>query len=553
MKKYLFLTCLLLVSQIHAQGDFELEKSVDGTSSKIYTEDRKLLDDLSAIEKQEMELKDIDVDTFVNFEKEIFALDNISYDFNNKYDFLNENLGQKDSFARAKQGSNNFYFGLSSYDKLDGLEYGLEYLNKYEGLEYKANIERKVRGEERKNTDKGMDKFHLDLAYDNIKGQFKVDRLDENYGGMKNSTSQVEASRKLLELEGIFEYTVLDTAQENYKVNAEIYYADSDSVSLSTSPYTREWTNTAINLYGTYAKMLNTEASSHLLEGKIGYLYDGMYKGKSGTLYLEGKDRFRISALNDIDFRSHFAIESSSKETSSDEFNFSAGLSARKQIDNHLTLFGSLAKDNRNKQARDIRNNFEYTSDILAFNDLKTEDNYIINAGASYLLDNIFVETSASLIRSKDKLFYQQVESDTGKEYSITPSSYNKTLTWTELALRATYTFDENLRTEAVIDYNSQDKLSYIPNIKSALSAVYNFDKYEARANFRYNGDMYANINKQNKLDSYTAFDLITTYNFNSNMSGVFAIENIFDTNKEVLTNYPVDSRKFTLKINMKF
>lgn len=550
MKKYLFLTCLLLVGPIKAQGDFELEKSVDGVSSKIYIEDRELLENLSHMKKQEIFLKDMSIDPFLNFEKEIFALDNLSYDFDTKYDFLNEGLVEG---RRKEQGSNNFYLGLSSYDKLDGLEYGLLYLNEFEGIDYRAKVERKVRGEERKNTDRSIDKFHLDLAYENMKGKFKVNRLDENYGGIKGASPQVEASRKLLELETFFEYTVLDTAQENYRVSAELYHADSDSVSLSSSPHTRDWRNTAVNLYGDYTKMLNTDISSHLIEGRLGYLYDDMYRGRSGTLYLEGRDRFRITELKDIDFRSNFAVESSSKESISNELNLSLGLNARKQVNENLNLFGGIAKDNRTKQARDIRNNFEYSSDILAFSDLKAEDNYILSFGANYLLDNFFVEAIGNLVRSKNKLYYEQVESDPGKEYSIVPRNYNKSLTFIELALRGTYTFDENLRTELSFNYNSQDKLSYIPTVKSSFTAIYTIEKYEARANLRYNGAMYANLNKENKLSSYTALDLVNTYNFNSSMSTVFAIENIFDSNKENMTNYPVDSRKFTLRINMKF
>jgi hypothetical protein len=552
MKKYLLCGLIIASAQLLAQEEFEVKKDVEGVSSKVYEEDRNIIKNNGDLNRENLDLKNIEVDTEIKFEQEKFDIDGISYDFDKSYEFLDKKQEELDNFVVGNK-NNNFYFGFGAYDKIDGLNYGLYYGDIYNGVNYSVELERIVKGEERENTDSSLDKINVNLSDNKVKGTFAFRRLDEEYGGRENYAGTVASERKLSEVEGAIEYKVVDRTEEKYRINFEYYYSDSQSASLSNSFYTRDWENNTANFYIEYDKIMKNDSMSHMLGSTIGYLYDEMYNGKSATLYLEGKDRFKINSIENTDFKISAALESSDRDTVDSEFNISAGIEATRKINDKLTVFAGFEKSSRNKSAKEIRNNFEYCTDIVAFSDVPTEDNYIAKGGLFYSMDAVFLEASASIIRSKDKIYYEQVDSDDGVERSIRVRTYDDELTWAEIGLKATYKNDNNFRSEASLEYNTEDKLPYNPDFKGSISGIYNIEKYELKATLDYNGDMYAKVNKNEKLDAYATIDIVNSYEFTPSIKGELAFENIFDTKKEVMDKYTVDSRKVTLRFNVKY
>lgn len=548
MKKYLLCGLIIASAQLLAQEEFEVKKDVEGISSKVYEEDRNIIKNNGDLNRENLDLKNIEVDTEIKFEQEKFDIDGISYDFDNSYEFLHKKQEELDNFVVGNK-NNSFYFGFGAYEKIDGLNYGLYYGDVYNDVNYSVELERKVKGEERENTDSSTDRINVNLAADKIKGTFAFERLDEEYGGREDYAGTVASERKLSEVEGAIQYKVVDKNEEKYKINFDYYYANSESASLST----RDWENNSANFYIEYDKIMKSDSMSHMIGSTIGYLYDEMYNGKSATLYLESQDRFKINSIENTDFKISAALESSDRNTVDSEFNISAGIEATRKINDQLTLFAGIEKSSRNKSAKEIRDNFEYCTDILAFSDVPTEENYIAKGGLFYSMDAIFLEAEASLVRSKDKIYYTQVDSVAGAERSISLGVYDDELTWAELALKATYKNASNFRSEASLEYNTEDKLPYNPDFKGSISGIYNIDKYEVKATLDYNGDMYADINKNEKLDAYATIDIVNSYDFTPSIKGELALENIFDTKKEVMDEYTVDSRKVTLRFNVKY
>lgn len=553
MKKYLALS-ILLTAALNAQGEFEVNKEVEGINKKIYEEGRQLKEDLTNIDVSDVELKDLDIDTEIDIDKDILSIDNITDQVEEKYDFLEGEV--KDSINKFidKKGEDDYlYFGLAGFGQVDGLEYGLQYSNSYQDLDYRVKLDRFIKGEDRANTNVSKDTIDVTLNYQKFAGELNLNRTDENYGGMKSSTTSVESSRKLTEVGGNFAYELSAIGQDIIKLNLDMYKASSESVSLSTSSYTRTWDNNIVDFYATYEKLVTDTSMTHLLDGRFGYLYDEMYTGRSSTLYVSGTDRFKIDALNDMDFNAGLAMETATKDETDNEFNFSADLEASKKIDNNLSVFGRAKKDKRSKSAKEIRNMFGYATDILAFGDLISENNYEFTLGTNFTQNKLFLEASATLNNSEDKIYFEEVQSDIGKENSIVVKNYGDTLSWMDLDFKATYLWEEQFRGEFIYSYTTLDKLSYIPATKADLKGVYQLDKYETEVLLSYNGEMYAKADKQNKLDSYVTVDWFNTYKFNKDTNVSFGIENIFDSSKEIMTDYPLDGRRVTLRFNTKY
>lgn len=554
MKRYILFAFLVNALVINAQEGFEVNKEVEGVSTKVYDEGRELKEEISEINFDDIDLKDLGIDAEIGFEKDILSVEDLSETFGSSYDFLKEEVekGVSNIFDGSRR-DNYLYFGFAGYNEIDGLEYGLQYGDSYEDINYKIKLDRDVKGEDRKNSNVSLDSLNITLDYLKLKSEFDIKVLDENYPGMVDSTSQVESSRKLSEYGANFSYTLLEEKEDIATINADIYHAESDSVSLSTSNYTRQWKNTNVNLWAEYEKLIRDNNSNHLLEGRFGYVYDEMYNGESGTLYLEGRDRFKIESLKDFDFKAGLAIESSTKENIEDEFNFSADFEVSKKLTDTFSVYGIVKKDNRTKSNKDIRDEFKYVNDIVAFNELKAEDKYQGTVGANYTYENLFVEAFTNFNSSTNKIYFRQVEVDPGRENAIIADNYGDTLNWFDLGFKGTYILEKSLRSELNLLYTTLDKISYIPRLKANLATVYEIDKYETRLVINYNGDMYANLNKQDKLDSFVTVDWFNVYNFSQNVNGSFGIENIFDQNKEVMSGYPIDGRRFSLRFNMKY
>ncbi len=554
MKKYIIFTFLVNALFINAQEGFEVNKEVEGISTKVYDEGRELKEELSEIDFNDIDLKDLGIEAEIGFEKDILSVEDLSETFGTSYDFLKEEIGNKVSnILDSNRRDNYLYFGFAGFNEIDGLEYGLQYGDSYEDIDYRIKLDRDVKGEDRKNSNVSLDSLNVLVDYKKLKSEFDIKILDENYPGMVNSISQVESSRKLAEYSADFNYTLFEEKEDMANLNVDIYHAESDSVSLSTSEYTRQWKNTNVNLWAEYEKLVRDESANHLLEGRFGYLYDEMYTGESGTLYLEGRDRFKIESLKDFDFKAGLALESSTKENIEDEFNFSADFEASKKINDNLSIYGIVKKDNRTKSSKDIRDEFNYVNDIVAFNELKTEDKYQGTFGANYTYENLFVEAFTNFNSSTNKIYFEQVEVDTNRENAIIARNFGDTLNWFDFGFKGTYILENNLRSELNLLYTTLDKISYIPQLKANLATVYEIDKYETRLVINYNGDMYANLNKQNELDSFVTVDWFNVYNFSQNVNGSFGIENIFDQDKEVMSGYPIDGRRFSLRFNMKY
>ncbi len=554
MKKYIIFTFLVNALFINAQEGFEVNKEVEGISTKVYDEGRELKEELSEIDFNDIDLKDLGIEAEIGFEKDILSVEDLSETFGTSYDFLKEEIGNKVSnILDSNRRDNYLYFGFAGFNEIDGLEYGLQYGDSYEDIDYRIKLDRDVKGEDRKNSNVSLDSLNVLVDYKKLKSEFDIKILDENYPGMVNSISQVESSRKLAEYSADFNYTLFEEKEDMANLNVDIYHAESDSVSLSTSEYTRQWKNTNVNLWAEYEKLVRDESANHLLEGRFGYLYDEMYTGESGTLYLEGRDRFKIESLKDFDFKAGLALESSTKENIEDEFNFSADFEASKKINDNLSIYGIVKKDNRTKSSKDIRDEFNYVNDIVAFNELKAEDKYQGTFGANYTYENLFVEAFTNFNSSTNKIYFEQVEVDTNRENAIIARNFGDTLNWFDFGFKGTYILENNLRSELNLLYTTLDKISYIPQLKANLATVYEIDKYETRLVINYNGDMYANLNKQNELDSFVTVDWFNVYNFSQNVNGSFGIENIFDQDKEVMSGYPIDGRRFSLRFNMKY
>ncbi len=554
MKRYFLFIFLVNALFITAQEGFEVNKEVEGVSTKVYDEGRKLKEDLSEINFNDIDLKDLGIDTEIGFEKDILSVEDLSETFGASYDFLKEEISSKvSSIFDSNRRDNYLYLGFAGYNEIDGLEYGLQYGDTYEDVNYRIKLDRNVKGEDRKNSNVSLDSLNVLLNYKKLNSEFDIKILDENYPGMISSINQVESSRRLAEYSANLEYTLFEEKEDMSSINVDIYHAESDSVSLSTSSYTRQWKNTNVNLWGEYEKLVRDEDTNHLLEGRFGYMYDEMYTGESGTLYLEGKDRFKIESLKDFDFRAGLGIESSTKKNIEDEFNFSADFEVSKKINNNSSVYGMVKKNNRVKSSRDIKDSFKYVNDIVAFNELKTEDNYVATVGANYTYDKLFLEAFTDFNNSLDKIYFEQVEVDLGRENAIIARNYNERINWIDLGFKGTYLLDNSLRSELNLLYTTLDKISYIPRLKVNLATVYEIDKYETRLVINYNGDMYANLDKQNKLGSFLTVDWFNVYNFGPNVNGSFGIENVFNQDKEIMSGYPIDGRRFSLRFNMKY
>ncbi len=200
MKKYILFTFLINALLVTAEEGFEVNKEVEGISTKVYDEGRELKEALSEIDFDNIDLKDLGIDAEIGFEKDILSVEDLSETFGSTYDFLKEEVSNKVSnILDSNRKDNYLYFGFASYSEIDGLEYGLQYADTYEDVDYRIKLDRDVKGEDRRNSNESLDSLNVLLDYEKFSSEFDMKILDENYPGMVNSANQVESSRKLSE------------------------------------------------------------------------------------------------------------------------------------------------------------------------------------------------------------------------------------------------------------------------------------------------------------------------------------------------------------------
>ena len=162
-------------------------------------------------------------------------------------------------------------------------------------------------------------------------------------------------------------------------------------------------------------------------------------------------------------------------------------------------------------------------------------------------------------INSKDKVIFFEYPVITN-EVPVAATNYGKTVNWTELELKGSYTI-KNFRGEIKTLFSTLDEISFVSKNILTATGVYEINKYKTLVAANYYSSMYNlpefdsqnNKNNRDKLDSRITFDWINSYKINDTMEAGLSVLNIFNEKVEYKNGYPMDGTKVSAEIKVKF
>ena len=544
MKKYLL---AFLFSSLLLAEELAVNKEVQGQNQKNYIEDSSIKDDMRGINTRNIKLVDIGVNpiNLENRDKVVISYpsrDNLKTDLR----FGKEQSIQTDRESIA-------FFSLGGHDSISNYKYGvidnsqlnLKYKEEDLIIPYKLMIKRENFEENRKNSRINSDQIQTSFNKDNFALSLDLQKGQQEFPGMKNSISVVESDKEYTNFGTEFSYKFDD----DILLNANYYFSNSSSNSLSGTQYSRNFKYSLFNLNGTKDFFYKDDYGSHSLEAKVGFLMDKGAGNTNNILYVDAKNRFTLAQVPDTDFNGIVKIESG-KST-----NLSFNLLGSRKLDEETFLNAGFYMDSDYTSYKDIINN-SYVNDVIFFDNLKNEKSYGIMGGMTYLKDKLYVNLDVSINSSKDLVSYEAVEVDLGRETAIIPKNYEKRIAHLDTKAKVSYTKNENLRGEGNLYLSTLKEIAYKPNLRAEAEAIYTKDRYEGRVKYNLNGGMYTRnrgIVGREYIRPYGTIDFLNTYSLSRDYLFNLNFSNLLNSKGEKMKDYPINGRMISVGVEIKY
>lgn len=538
MKKY---ALLFIFSSLVMAEDLEVNKSVQGQNQKTYVENMSIKEESKPISTGNIKLIDTGLNP-ANLENK----DKITLGINTKENINNLDT-MKDNIFTQKERESKVFFSLGGHDSISNYKYGLIDNSRIEkfGIDYNLFIKRENFEEDRSNSKLSTDYISTKLSKDKLTLDLELQQGQQEFPGMDNSIVAVKSDKEFTTFGTKASYQITD----DLKIGANYYYLNNNSSSLAGSGYTRDYSNSYLEVNGTKDFLYKDTYGTHSIDAKIGIGIDKMESEKNNILFVEGKDRFSLEAIKGIDFNAMAKLEGGNGT------NLSFNVLGTKSLDENRKVSAGIYLDSDYTSFNDVIKG-SYVNDVVAFKDLENEKTYGIKGGYTYIKDKLYSSIEVSLNSSKDLISYETVEAIAGQEKVIVPVNYDKRVTYMDAKGKVSYTKDENLRGEASLYLSTLNELAYRPNAKAEVEAIYTKDKYEGRLKYGFSGSMYTQNESAVNRESVSAngtVDFLNTYTLSKDYVFSLNITNILDMKSEKMKNYPTNGRLISLGVEIKY
>ena len=553
-----FIFSVLISANMYAASEFDLkERQVLGEDKSMQTEKIKEIKDVKGNEnKNNVTLKE-DSSNTQNDVKEIKIDGN---DVKTSNLIINKpQVIITDNEDRMKE--NTILFGLGGYRNIDAFKYIVDYTKDFKDKDftYYIHLARDIKGEDRDNSDVGIDNYYGKIWYKNSSiGLFHTIE-NTKLPGIKNSTSVVKSTKDDKTTELKFKHTFESNQDYSLKAGIDLYTRD-----VKSTTEIREFNNDYFDLNIEYEKMMETGKYKNFVKVNGKYLNDNVdlnigKDGKTAGFLVVAEDKVTISNDPSLIFNLKTGFEAVSKKINENERNLNLGIKAEKLFDDKFGVSVGVEKDGLSASNRETLGIFKLDNDILPVGDFKSEDNITIEASGFYNGKNSFGEMKIRNINSKDKVIFFESTVITN-EVPVAATNYGKTVNWTELELKGSYTI-KNFRGEIKTLFSTLDEISFVSKNILTATGVYEINKYKTSVAANYYSSMYNlpefdsqnNKNNRDKLDSRITFDWINSYKINDTMEAGLSVLNIFNEKVEYKNGYPMDGTKVSAEIKVKF
>lgn len=544
MKKYVL---LVLFANILLAEDLEVNKEVQGVNQKKYTETREIDTKGTKIIPVKVKLVEINEEK-VTPELKDKTPAKVVTDTKVETALVEEKAENLDDLVTKSERESKVFFGIGGNSEVTNYNYGivdnahLENLN----LDYNLYLKRDSSKENRDNTTSSSDQFNILIKKEKLQLGLNVKKGTLELPGMVNATSLVKSDKSYLTFGTDASYALTEDVSINLKAN----YDDTNSDSLVGTAYTRSYNYSDVELNGDKEFLFKDANGSHNIDATMGIIVESIDSDTKNILYVEGKDRFNFVKLPDYSFDGTVKIEGANKTS------LSASLDATKKIDETIDITAGLAVKNNYKLKKDLINDFYYVNDIIDFTTLNNEKIFSVSGAMTYIKDKTYLNAEASINNASNKISYEAVEVDLGRERAITVKNYDKNISWVEVNFNGTYTQDDSLRGEVKVKLSTLTDLAFVPAFQTSVEGIYTQNKYEGKLRYAVNGAMFTK-NKgaldREGIDAYGSLDLMNKYSFSTDYSINFGIENLFDSGAEKMKGYPINGRLITLGAEIKY
>jgi len=470
-------------------------------------------------------------------------------DIDTKEKINDTGYSQKDNIFTQKERESRVFFSLGGHDSISNYKYGLidnSRIEKY-GIDYNLFIKRENFEENRSNSKISSDLINTSFTKDKLALKLELEKGQQEFPGMKKQATPVKTDKEFTNFGTEVNYSLT----EDTTVGIKYSYGSNSSESLANTSYTRDYSYSNVEINGTKEFLYKDSYGSHSIDAKLGAFIDKNRDEKNNILFVEGKDRFSLTNLKDIDFNAMVKLEGG-KDT-----NLSLNLIASKKLDEEKKVNGGFYIDSDYTSYKDVVKN-SYVNDVLAFSDIKNEKSYGLKGGITYTKDKLYSNLDVSINSSKDLITYEAIEVDTGREKVIVPVNYSKRVSYMDAKAKVSYTKNENLRGEGSLYLSTLKDIAYKPNFRAEAEAIYNKDKYEGRVKYSINGGMYTKNEKATEtnreyINPYGTVDFLNTYSFSKDYVLSLNVTNILDSKAEKMQEYPINGRLISLGVEIKY
>ncbi len=464
---------------------------------------------------------------------------------------------------------NTIIFGAGGYRRVDSFKYIIDYTNEFKDKDimYYLHLGRDINGEDRGNSNIGIDNYFGKIWYKNYNlGLYHIIKAYE-YPGEKNALSEVRSEKEEKSTELSFKYTAFSDPEKSLKAGINLFTKNCDANSIE-----REFENKNIKFSLDYDKIVEMDKYKNFLSAKGSYFTDTIEssyfilngsskKGKTGAFRAVLEDKVKIKDMNDLTVILKGGVEFASKSNVSDEKNFVLGLRGEKSFGEKFGIGAEFEKDSMTVSNRDILEKFEIDSDIMPFKELNSESTMKAEVSGYCNLNSVYGELKVRYMNSNNRIYFEEgIDSSLVDEREIYVKNYNRSLNWGELELKGSHTY-KNYRTEIKYIHSTLDNISYTPKNRVTASIIYEYKKYKSYLDGKYYGIVYnkaekdynGNNNSREEVGGVFTLDWKNSYDLNEKTTLSFNILNMLNAEKDYKVNYPMAGRKLSLEIKIKY
>lgn len=457
---------------------------------------------------------------------------------------------------------NSILFGTGGYRKIDSFKYIVDYTKDFKENEftYYIHLARDLKGEYRKNSDIGIDNYYGKIWYKNSTVGLYHTIENSKLPGIESSPVSVKSTKDDRTTELKIRHTIKSNQDSSLRAGIDIFKRDVES-----STVIREYNNNYFDLDVEYDKIIDFEKYKNFFKVKGKYMNDyvdlgSSTDGKTAGFIVEAENKITLKNDPSLIFQIKTGFEAADKKNNSDERNLIAGVKIEKLFNEKFGASVEVEKDGFSMSNREINGNFKLDNDIIPFGDLKSEENFKIEALGYINGKNSYLEAALRKMSSSNKVIFSETSAGLTNEIAVAALNYNRNLDWNEIQLRGSYTYN-NLRGEIKDIISTLDEISFYPKNILTTTIVYEKGKYKTSVAGNllskmynlpeYNGAGTKNIRET--LDTQFTLDWYNNYKISEGIEGGFAITNLFDSKKEYKSGYNIDRRKISAEIKVRF